>query len=132
MEGGSRKGGFVRTPEPPLVTGLYADNHRQARLHDLRHGDLVIAKQAKGNRFTIPYDPVPYKVVNTKGSMVTAEKLTGDKLLTRNSSHFKKIVKAEDVNVHAPVIDDDPVEEEEEERRNFIRQLEGARASTGL
>ena len=95
---------------------LYADNHRHTRLHDLRHGYLVIAKQAKRNKFTLPYDPVPYKVVNTKGSMVTAEKITGDKLLTRNSSHFKKVVvKAEDVNVHTPVIDDDPENDEPDE-----------------
>ena len=88
---------------------LYADNHRHTRLHDLRHGDLFIAKQAKRNKFTLPYDPVPYKVVNTKVSMVTAEKITGDKLLIRNSSHFKKI------NVHTPVIDDDPENDEPDE-----------------
>ena len=47
---------------------------------------------------------------------MTAEKLTGDELLTRNSPHFKKIVvKAEDVNVHAPVIDDDPQNDEPDE-----------------
>ncbi len=45
--------------------------------------------------------------------MVTAEKLSDDKPLTRNSYHFKTIVvKAEDVNVHAPVIDDDPENDE--------------------
>ena len=41
--------------------------------------------------------------------MVTAEKITGDKLLIRNSSHFKKI------NVHAPVIGDDPENDEPDE-----------------
>ena len=95
---------------------LSADNHRHTTLHDLRHGYLVIAKQAKRNKFTLPYDPVPYKVVNTKGSMVTAEKITGDKLLARNSSHFKKVVvKAEDVNVHTAVINDDPENDEPDE-----------------
>ena len=44
--------------------------------------------------------------------MVTAEKLSGDKPLTRNSYHFKTTVKAEDVNVHAPVFDDDPENDE--------------------
>ncbi len=53
---------------------------------------VVVTKLPKRNKFSLPYDPVPYKVVNTKGSMVSTEKLTGDKLLTRNSSHFKKIV----------------------------------------
>ena len=48
--------------------------------------------------------------------MVTTEKITGDKLFTRNSSHFKKVVvKAEDVNMHTPVIDDDPENDEPDE-----------------
>ena len=48
--------------------------------------------------------------------MVSADKLKGDKLITRNSSHLKKIVvKAEDVNVDAPVCDDDPEDDEPDE-----------------
>ena len=48
--------------------------------------------------------------------MVSAEKLKGDRRLTRNSSHFKKIVlKSEDVNVDAPVSDDGAEDEEPDE-----------------
>ena len=67
----------------------YADSNRHTQRHDLQPGDIVIARQQRKNTFSLPYDPVPYKVVNTKGSMVSAEKLKGDKLLPRNSSHFK-------------------------------------------
>ena len=57
----------------------YADSHHHTRHHNLRPGDLVVTKLPKRNKFSLPYDPVPYKVVDTKGSMVSVEKLTSDK-----------------------------------------------------
>ena len=32
----------------------YADSHRHTRHHDLRPGDIVIAKQQKKNKFSLP------------------------------------------------------------------------------
>ena len=94
----------------------YADSNRHTQRHDLQPGDIVIARQQRMNKFSLPNDPVPYKVINTKGSMVSAEKLKGNKRLTRNSSHFKRIVlKSEDVNVDAPVSDDGAEDEEPDE-----------------
>jgi hypothetical protein len=40
-----------------------------------------------------PYDPHPYKVVEKKGSMVTARR--DSRSVTRNSSFFKHVVKLE-------------------------------------
>ena len=38
-----------------------ANNHRPTRHHDLRSGEIVIANQPKTNKFSMTYDPVPYK-----------------------------------------------------------------------
>ena len=38
-----------------------ANNHRPTRHHDLRSGEIVIANQQKTNKFSMTYDPVPYK-----------------------------------------------------------------------
>ena len=106
----------VRKTAVKVKQKSHAVSNRQTRRHDLQPGDIVIARQQRKNKFSLPYDPVPYKVVKTNVSMVSAEKLKGDKLLTRKSSHFKKIVvKAEDVNVDAPVSDDDAEEKEPDE-----------------
>ena len=85
----------------------YADSLRHTRHHYLRTGDLVIAKHPKRNKFTIRSSALQgseLKRLNANG----VGKLRVDKLLTRNSSHFKKpVVKAEDVNVDAHWVDDD-------------------------
>ena len=82
----------------------YADNHRHTRHHDRRPGDIVIAKQQRKNKFSLPYDPVPYKVVNAKGLMVLEN--CGE---SGRRQRGCIVVKAEDVNVDAPVSGDDAV-----------------------
>jgi hypothetical protein len=83
---------------------LYADEHRNARHHELHPGDMVVAKQQKLHKLSLPYDPIPYRVETVKGSMITAEKLSDGKQLTRNCSHFKKIkVEPEEVYIEEPV-----------------------------
>ena len=69
-----------------------ANNDRNARPSDVEVGDMVLARQPKTNKLSTPFDAKPYKVTQTKGSMVTAER--SDKSITRNSSHFKKISNA--------------------------------------
>jgi transposase InsO family protein len=82
----------------------YADEHRKAQYHELRPGDMVVAKQQKRNKLSLPYDPIPYRVETVKGSMITAEKLSDGKHLTRNSSHFKKLqIGPEEVCIEEPV-----------------------------
>ena len=59
------------------------------RDHELKPGDIVLARQPRQNKLSLPYDPVPYCIEKVKGPMVTAEK--GGKKLTRNSSALKKV-----------------------------------------
>ncbi|XP_045170892.2 uncharacterized protein K02A2.6-like [Mercenaria mercenaria] len=67
----------------------YADTRRNTRKTEIKIGDSVLVKQDKHNKFSTPYDPIPYEVIKTKGSMVTAER--EDKQITRNSSFFKRV-----------------------------------------
>ena len=48
-------------------------------------------KQHKQNKFSTPYNPKPFLVQETKGSMITAS--NGSDTVTRNSSHFKVVPK---------------------------------------
>ena len=76
----------------------YADTKRRTETHDLHPGDIVIAKQRKTTKITPPYDPTPYRVEIVNGSMVTAEKLSSGKKITRDSSHFKQIKEEGETN----------------------------------
>jgi hypothetical protein len=66
-----------------------ADDRKHARKSDITIGDNVLVKQDKTHKLSTPFDHIPYKVSQRKGSMITAER--SDKQITRNSSHFKKI-----------------------------------------
>jgi hypothetical protein len=67
----------------------YADERRGTKPHNISPGDSVLVRQQKVNKFTMPYEPVPYTVEKVKGSMVTAKH--GRKSITRNSSAFKSV-----------------------------------------
>ena len=69
----------------------YADAKRNAKVSSLVIGDSVLVRQQKRNKLTSYYDPSPYKVVDIKGSMVTAER-QGHRIV-RNNSFFKQISK---------------------------------------
>lgn len=53
-------------------------------------GDCVLLKQQKINKLTSKYESIPYKVVEIKGTMITAK--NDVKEVTRNYSFFKKVV----------------------------------------
>ena len=115
---------ITKTTIPPQVaerdshcktkSKLYADEKRHVQHHTLKPGDLVIARQPKANTLTPPYDPVPYCVQGVNGTMITAEKLSNNKRLTRNSSHFKRVTPAS-INLETPVEDLETEDDEEEE-----------------
>ena len=67
----------------------YADKHNHARACSYKKGDAVLVKQPRSNKLTLAYDPVPYRITATNGSMITASH--DDLVITRNSSFFKKI-----------------------------------------
>lgn len=69
---------------------IYADNKRHTKLSPLGPGDQVLIKQKKRNKLTPPFDPRPCTVREKNGSMITAQ--SGESLITRNSSHFKRLL----------------------------------------
>ena len=73
----------------------YADNRRHAKPSKLRTGDTVLVQQDKQNKFTTPFDPKPYEIIEKKGSMVTAER--EDKHITRDTSNFKSVLNPPDL-----------------------------------
>ena len=67
----------------------YADKKARAKEHTLKPGDTVLVRQPKQNKMSPPYNPLPFIVEKTKGTMITAS--NGNKSITRNSSQFKQI-----------------------------------------
>ena len=67
----------------------YADQRRHTQQSTISVGDTVLVRQKKQNKRSSFYDPLPYKVISLKGSMITARR-QGHQIV-RNSSFFKKI-----------------------------------------
>jgi hypothetical protein len=85
---------------------LYADKRRGAKPNDIEPGDVVLVKQDKTNKLTSPFEGKPYLVTQRKGSMISAKR--GDKVITRNSSLFRKIqLEPETVTGNDPETEDD-------------------------
>ena len=72
-----------------LKMKVYADKRRNAKRSKLRTGDTVLVQQDKQNKFTTPFDPKPYEIIEKKGNMVTAQR--EDKQITRDTSNFKSV-----------------------------------------
>jgi len=71
------------------IMKAYADNRNNATECKLKIGDTVLVRQNRTNKLSSIYDPVPYKISEIKGSMITARR--GRKEITRNSSFFKQL-----------------------------------------
>ena len=69
----------------------YADRKNNAKPSQLKVGDTVLVKQEKKDKLTTPFNPKPMKIVETKGTMITAKSCDEEKQITRNSSHFKQV-----------------------------------------
>ena len=52
----------------------YADNRNSAKPSKLAVGDYVLLKQKQQNKFTSPFDPVPFLVTRRNGNSVTIER----------------------------------------------------------
>ncbi|MCG8034086.1 MAG: hypothetical protein JAZ03_18215, partial [Candidatus Thiodiazotropha taylori] len=57
--------------------------------HKLMIGDYVLLKQKKVNKWTTPYEPVRYIVLNIKGSSIWARRVTDGREVCRDSTCFK-------------------------------------------
>ncbi len=82
-----------------------ADVRRLAKPHTLQVGDMVLLKQRKQNKFSTKFDPSPFRVTRTKGTMITAAR--NENYVTRNASLLKK-VNIEEAGVVPEECDEDP------------------------
>ena len=64
-------------------------DRRRAKVLELKVDDVVLMKQRKINKFSTMFDPVPFKVVKVKGSMITVTQ--NGKYLTRKISMLMKV-----------------------------------------
>jgi len=63
--------------------------NRNTREHNLVKGDCVLVEQKKTNKWSLPYEPMFYTVIEVKGSTVTARRISDGRVLTRDGSKFK-------------------------------------------
>ena len=67
----------------------YADFKNKARESLVKEGDRVLVKALKENKLSTPFNTTPYIVTQKHGTQITAER--EGCMITRNSSHFKKV-----------------------------------------
>ena len=67
----------------------YANAKVRAKTSTINIGDTVLARQRKHNKLSTRFDPLPFRVVRTNGTMITARR--SGKYITRNVSHFKVV-----------------------------------------
>ena len=76
--------------------------NRNTRKTLLVLGDYVLVKQTKKDKWTTPYEPIVYTVIEIKGSQVTARRITDGRVVCRDASYFKLVNSvintADDVN----------------------------------
>lgn len=81
----------------------YADKKQGAKPKDLYPNDMVLKKNdIKRNKLTPTFHPVPYRVVQKSGNVVTVESPDGVRL-SGNSNHFKPHVTSPSVETSSPV-----------------------------
>ena len=86
----------------------YADGHRNAKTSNTKIGDTVLIKNTVKGKMETPFKPVPYEIINKKGSMLTARR--GEHKVTRNSSFFKVIPRLPVNHNERRYLDDDDEE----------------------
>ena len=72
-----------------LKMKAYANAMVGAKTSSINIGDTVLARQRKHNKLSTRFDPFPFRVVHTNGTMITA--CRNGKYITRNVSHFKVV-----------------------------------------
>ena len=70
---------------------IYADLKAYAQERKIKPGEVIFMRQPKHNTLSTPYNPKPFVAEEKKATMVTAS--NGLQPVTRNSSHFKLILK---------------------------------------
>lgn len=72
----------------------YADKKRNAVEFDITAGDQVLLRQKQDNKFTTPFAPEPYRVIEKKGNSIEVESPEGARY-KRNITHTKKYIPRE-------------------------------------
>ncbi len=67
-------------------------------------GDSVLIRERKTGKLMTPFNPKPYKVIKTKGTMITVQR--GKHTATRNISHLKPLKQCTSIP-HANSTDDE-------------------------
>ena len=67
----------------------HADAKVRAKTSTINIGNTVLAQQKKHNKLSTCFDPLPFRVVRTNGTIITA--CRNGKYITRNVSHFKVV-----------------------------------------
>ena len=65
----------------------YVDHKRQVKPHNLYAGDITLVKQRRLNKPSTHFEPVPYTVLDVKGSLITARRATDQKEVIRNRNY---------------------------------------------
>ncbi|MEW8544356.1 MAG: hypothetical protein AB2693_12550 [Candidatus Thiodiazotropha sp.] len=63
--------------------------NKNTKSHSFAVGDFVLVKQDKTNKWTPPYEPIPYIVYKVRGSSVWARRTTDGREVCRDSTFFK-------------------------------------------
>ena len=84
---------------------MYADKKAYAKHTPIREGDMVLLRQEKKNKLSTPFEGIPYTVFQKKGSMVTAERVTDGRMVTRNTKDFKSCPPSTKGRTQATLVD---------------------------
>ena len=71
----------------------YHNKRHHAKNISLQIEDRVMIKQRKLNEITPIFEPTPYRVIDTKGSLIKPKAENSDHEVTRIVSHFRRIPK---------------------------------------
>ncbi|GAA6091500.1 uncharacterized protein K02A2.6-like [Tachysurus ichikawai] len=85
----------------------YSDKRKRVSTSGLTTGDSILIREKTKGKLKTPYNPKPYKVIKTKGTMITAQR--GQHIITRNTSHFKTLKQR--VHVSLGDLSDDEMDE---------------------
>ena len=79
-----------RDAQQKLRIKSQAESRRTIKDCDIQVGDTVLVRQPKREKLSTPYHPALLTVTKKHHSLLTAE--SADRRVTRNSSHFKKLL----------------------------------------
>lgn len=82
-----------RDQEAKAKMKAYADKARGTQPPNFKVGEAVLVKQKRKNKASSAFEPTRYTIESINGSMISARRATDKRLVTRNSSFFKRMGK---------------------------------------